>query len=98
MATLVLYCQPGARHTRVVGLHDGKPKVQLQAPPVDGAANEALIAFVAQRCGVARSRVRIVQGHTHRVKRLEVDGVDDQTARAALLGALAAPEASDPNA
>ncbi|MFN4103730.1 MAG: DUF167 domain-containing protein [Tepidimonas sp.] len=98
MATLVLHCQPGARHTRVAGLHDGKLKVQLQALPVDGAANDALIAFVAQRCGVARSRVRIVQGHTHRIKRIEIDGVNDQTARAALLGGPCGPAGFGPTA
>ncbi len=87
MASIVLYCQPGARATRLVGWHDGKPKVQLQAPPVDGAANDALVAFVAQRCGVPRSRVRIAQGHTSRIKRVEVQGLDD----AALQGALTPP-------
>lgn len=86
MATLVIHCQPGARQTRVAGLHDGKPKVQLQAPPVDGAANAALIAFVAERCGVPRSQVRIVHGHTSRTKRVEIEGLDDGAARAALLG------------
>ncbi len=86
MATLVVYCQPGARQTRVAGWHDGKPKVQLQAPPVDGAANEALIAFVARRCGVPRSHVRITHGQTSRTKRLDIDGLDDADALQALLG------------
>ncbi|MDT7928209.1 DUF167 domain-containing protein [Tepidimonas sp.] len=84
MAHLVIYCQPGARQTRVVGEHDGKPKLQLHAPPVDGAANAELVSFVAQRCGVSRSRVRIVQGHTSRTKRVEVEGVDEAALRAAL--------------
>lgn len=87
MALIVLYCQPGARATRLAGWHDGKPKVQLHAPPVDGAANDALVAFVAQRCGVPRARVRIVSGHTSRIKRVAIDGIDDDTA----LGALSAP-------
>lgn len=85
MAVLVVYCQPGARQTRVAGLYDGKPKVQLQVPPVDGAANEALIAFVARRCGVPRSQVRITHGHTSRLKRLAIDGLDDAAALAALM-------------
>lgn len=84
MATLVVYCQPGARQTRLAGLHDGKPKIQLQAPPVDGAANAALIAWIAERCGVPRSHVRIVHGHTSRTKRVEIDGIDDTAARSAL--------------
>ncbi|MDM7456077.1 MAG: DUF167 domain-containing protein [Tepidimonas sp.] len=86
MALLTVYCQPGARQTRVAGWHDGKVKVQLQAPPVDGAANEALIAFVARRCGVPRSHVRITHGQTSRTKRLAVDGLDDPSALQALIG------------
>lgn len=84
MASIVLYCQPGARATRLAGLHDGKPKIQLQAPPVDGAANAALIAFVAERCRVPRSRVRIVQGQSSRIKRVEVDGLTEDALQAAL--------------
>ncbi len=49
MAHIVIYCQPGARRTRVVGEHDGKPKLQQRAPPVDGAANAELVSFVALR-------------------------------------------------
>ncbi|TSE36118.1 DUF167 domain-containing protein [Tepidimonas charontis] len=84
MASIVLYCQPGARITRVAGLHDGKPKIQLHAPPVDGAANDALVTFIAQRCGVPRSRVRIVHGHTSRLKCVEIEGLDEEAVRAAL--------------
>lgn len=84
MATLVVYCQPGARQTRWAGLHDGKPKIQLQAPPVDGAANAALIAWIAERCGVPRARVRILHGHTSRIKRVSIDGIDDTAAQSAL--------------
>jgi uncharacterized protein (TIGR00251 family) len=84
MAKIVLYCQPGARQTQVVGLHDGKPKVQLKAPPVDGEANKALIAFVAQRCGVPRSAVDIAMGAASRTKRVEVTGISDEQLRAAL--------------
>ena len=42
-ATLTAYCQPGARPTRFAGLHGGQPNIQPAAPPVDGAANEALL-------------------------------------------------------
>lgn len=85
-ATLTVYCQPGARQTRLAGLHGGLPKIQLAAPPVDGAANEALIAFVAERCGIPRSHVRITHGHTSRTKRLAIEGMDDDAIRQALLG------------
>lgn len=78
MARIVVYCQPGAKQTRLVGLHDGKPKIQLKAPPVDGAANKALIAFVAERCGVPKSAVTIELGASGRTKRVDVAGLTDE--------------------
>jgi uncharacterized protein (TIGR00251 family) len=59
----------------VAGTHDGALKVRIAAPPVDNAANRALIEFIAQQLGVAKSRVKIVSGNTGRRKMLEVDGV-----------------------
>ncbi|WP_297507580.1 DUF167 domain-containing protein [uncultured Caulobacter sp.] len=57
---------------------DGRPylKVRVASPPVDGAANAALIAFLAKRLGIARSDIRMIAGDTARLKRLELDGVD----------------------
>lgn len=55
---------------------DGVLRIRVAAPPVDGAANEALTRFVADQLGVAASSVRIEAGATSRVKRLVVDGVD----------------------
>ena len=68
----------------VAGMHDGCVKVRLAAPPVDGAANAALIEFVADSLSVAKSRVRIVSGQTSRRKVVEVDGVSAEQLAAAL--------------
>ena len=84
MARIVVYCQPGAKQTQLAGLFDGKPKIQLKAPPVDGEANKALVAFLAQRCGVPKSAIRIEMGASGRTKRVEVNGLDDATLRLAL--------------
>jgi uncharacterized protein len=70
-----IYVQPRASKTMIAGLHDGGVKVRLAAPPVDGAANAALIEFVAERLRIAKSRVRIVTGHSGRRKVVEVDGI-----------------------
>lgn len=86
MGTITVYVQPGARQTRVAGTHDGTPKIQLQAPPVDGKANAALVAFVAEACGRPKSSVRIVSGETSRRKCVAVDGVSDDDVRAAVTG------------
>ena len=68
----------------VAGMHDGCVKVRLAAPPVDGAANAALVEFVADALSVAKSRVRIVSGQTSRRKVVEVDGVTAEQLAAAL--------------
>jgi uncharacterized protein (TIGR00251 family) len=84
---IVVYCQPGAKQTQCVGLHDGKPKIQLKAPPVDGAANKALIGFLAQVFGVPKSAISIELGASGRTKRVEVAGVDDAELSRRLLAA-----------
>lgn len=78
-ATLTLHIQPGAKKTEVAGLYGDALKIRLAAPPVDGKANEALIAFISARLGVARSSVRLVAGQTSRRKLLEVDGAPPDT-------------------
>ena len=70
-----VYVQPRASKTAVAGMHDGCIKIRLAAPPVDGAANAALIEFIATRVGVARSRVRLVAGASARRKVIEIEGV-----------------------
>jgi uncharacterized protein (TIGR00251 family) len=85
-ARIAIYVQPRASKTMVAGMHDGCIKVRLAAPPVDGAANSALIEFVAERLRIAKSRVRIVTGQTSRRKVVEVDGVSVEQLAEALSG------------
>ncbi|KPJ93744.1 MAG: hypothetical protein AMS18_05155 [Gemmatimonas sp. SG8_17] len=68
--------RPRARRTEVVGWHGGAIKIRLRAPPVDGAANDELVRFIAQRVGVPRSAVRILSGATSRSKRVSLVDVD----------------------
>ena len=82
---LTLHVQPGAKKTEVAGLHGEALKIRLAAPPVDGKANECLVAFLAKRLGVPKSRVDLVSGETSRSKRVRVAGVETATA-AALAG------------
>jgi uncharacterized protein (TIGR00251 family) len=74
-ARIQVYVQPRASKTVVAGTHDGCVKIRLAAPPVDGAANAALVEFVAERLKIAKSRVRILTGLTSRRKVVEVAGV-----------------------
>ena len=80
-AILILHVQPGAKRTEVAGLHGDALKIRLAAPPVDGKANEALVAFLAGRLGIPRARVALVAGATARAKRLRIDGITAETIR-----------------
>jgi uncharacterized protein (TIGR00251 family) len=76
--------QPRARRAEVIGERAGAIVIRVTAPPVDGKANAALCAFVAERAGVSRSRVEVVRGMTSRDKIVRVEGVDVAALRAAL--------------
>ena len=75
MPTVTLYIQPGAKISRVVGLHDGLPKIAIKARPIDGEANEALITFLAELGGVPKRSIEILSGQTSRTKRVLIPDV-----------------------
>jgi uncharacterized protein (TIGR00251 family) len=85
-AVLELLVVPRASRTRVVGEHDGRLKVQLAAPPVDGEANAALVEFLAGALGVKRAAVTLVRGDGARRKTVRVAGVTAARVAAALGG------------
>jgi uncharacterized protein (TIGR00251 family) len=66
--------QPRAAANAIAGLHGERLKVRLQAPPVDGKANAALVEFLAATFDVPRARVVIEHGLTGRDKRLRLHG------------------------
>ena len=82
---LEVLVQPRASRTRAVGEHDGRLKVQLAAPPVDGEAKAALVSFLADALGVRKGDVVIVRGDTGRRKTVRVAGVGAAAASARLL-------------
>jgi uncharacterized protein (TIGR00251 family) len=77
-----VHVQPRASRSEVVGTHGAALKVRLLAPPVDGAANEALVALLAEELGVPRRDVRIVHGATSRTKVVEIEGTTADAVRA----------------
>ena len=79
--TLTLHIQPGAKKTEVAGEHGDALKIRLAAPPVDGKANAALLAFIAERLGVSKSAVTLKSGQTSRRKVVEVDGASADVVR-----------------
>jgi len=69
-----VHVQPRASRSEIVGLHGDALKVRLAAPPVDGAANDALVALLAEALAVGRRAVRIVGGASSRAKTVEIEG------------------------
>ena len=82
--TLRVRVQPRSSKDALAGEREGALVVRLKAPPVDGAANEALARFLGKALDVAPSAVRIVSGTSGRNKLVAVSGIDVATARARL--------------
>lgn len=80
-----VHVQPRAKKPGIDGTHGDALRVRVQAPPVDGAANEAVIAVIADALGVPRRAVRIAAGLSGRQKLVDVDGIDAPAATARLL-------------
>jgi hypothetical protein len=82
MVRVAVHVQPRATRSEIIGQHGTALKVRLQAPPVDGATNEALVHLLADSLGVSRRSVRVVAGTTSRTKTVEVDGTTEAAVRA----------------
>jgi hypothetical protein len=81
--TVAVRVHPGAKRNAIGGIHAGALKVSITAPATDGRANEALIAFLAERLEVPRARISLIAGATNRNKTLRIAGksaADVQTA------------------
>ena len=81
---LELHVQPRAAKDEIVGYHGDRLKVRITAPPVDGKANDCLIAFLSERLGVPKARVVLEAGSTSRQKRVRVLGMEAGLVEAAL--------------
>ncbi len=78
--------QPRASRNELGGLHGDEMKLAVTAPPVDSAANQAVVEFLAEALGLPRRGVTLVRGQTSRHKVLRLDGITAEAA-AARLGA-----------
>jgi uncharacterized protein (TIGR00251 family) len=73
--TIDVLVQPRASRAKIGPRHDGRIKIAVTAPPVDGEANAAVIELLAKSLGIARSAVEVVAGASSRRKTLRVAGV-----------------------
>ena len=72
--TLAVRVHPGARRNGITGMHGDAVKIALTTPPVDGRANEALIAFLADALRLPKASITLVTGTTSRSKLLRITG------------------------
>ena len=77
--TIAVRAQPGAKKTAILGIYGEGAAAQLriavQAPPMEGRANEALIAYLSKLCGVTKSSVELIHGELSRSKVFLLRGV-----------------------
>ncbi|MCZ6684800.1 MAG: DUF167 domain-containing protein [Candidatus Dadabacteria bacterium] len=71
--------QPGSSKDQIIGLHNGRLKIKISAPPVDGKANQNLIEFIAKALGVSKSKIEIVKGRTSKLKTLKISGINQKS-------------------
>ncbi len=84
-----LRVQPGARRVGIDGEEGGRLRIRVQAPPVEGAANTAVLRFLAKEVfHMAPSRLRLLKGSTSREKEVLVTGIELATVLGALEGHL----------
>jgi len=90
--TLTVRAQPGARKTAITGVYgegpEAKLKISVQAPPVEGRANLALIAFLAESFSLDRHSVEILSGELSRTKVFLLHGITLETAHELLMKRL----------
>ncbi|MEY4704216.1 MAG: hypothetical protein RL042_412 [Nitrospirota bacterium] len=77
-AVLSVHIQPKASATKCVGFHGDAIKIRVAAPPVDGAANDELVRFLACQLSIPATSVQIQSGASGRHKRILVKGVTTQ--------------------
>lgn len=80
--TFSVRVSPGASRSAILGVHDGALKLSLAAPAVEGAANSALVRFLAPALSVPQSSVSLVRGQQSRRKLVSVVGVSPSRVRA----------------
>ena len=71
--------QPRASRNQILGIHNHCLKIKLTSPPVNGAANQACIKFLAKAFSISPSRVSIVKGETSKNKTIQFEGMDPET-------------------
>ncbi len=73
---LEVLVQPRSSRNQIVGEFEGALKIKITAPPVEGEANQALVAFLSQRLKLSKSQVHLAKGESSRHKTVEIKGLN----------------------
>jgi uncharacterized protein (TIGR00251 family) len=73
---LHLWIQPGASKSEIIGPYNNCLKIKIAAPPVDGKANDEIIAFLSQKLKIPKKNIEILRGETGRKKCVEINDLD----------------------
>ncbi len=82
---LLVHVQPGAAKSAVAGEHGGRLKIRLGARPVEGAANDELVRYLAELAELPRRQVTLVRGERSREKTVRLEGVTPEAIERALV-------------
>jgi hypothetical protein len=86
---LAVHVQPRASRTGLTGIHDQAVKLALTSPPVDDAANKALVLFFSSFFKIPRQQVILHRGHHSRRKLVIIEGLSEELIRARILEGIA---------
>lgn len=81
---LEIYAAPRSKKNSILGEYQGRLKIALTAPPVDGEANAALVAFLAKHLGISQKQISIIRGTTNKRKSVRIDGISAEEIMARL--------------
>jgi uncharacterized protein len=86
--SFVVRVAPRSSRSAIIGILQGALKVSLTAPPVDGAANTALIKLLSQTLDIPKSKIKIVRGERSKTKTVRIEGMDSKAIKDALSKSL----------
>jgi uncharacterized protein (TIGR00251 family) len=74
ITVLLIKVTPNAKKNQIIGKEEGILRIRIRGIPEKGRVNEELISFLAEVLDISKSQIKIVSGHTSRLKKVEIEG------------------------
>lgn len=75
---LRIFLQPNAKKTECIGIHGNALRIRIMEPAIDNKANNALLLFISEYCGLKKNTVHLLSGETNRIKTIALHGDTDR--------------------